>query len=56
VVSSRVTDRGAHVGGDLGLSVDRRGARLAVAHASALKDIPSVLALVQEEVVVSLLH
>jgi hypothetical protein len=38
------------------LSVHQCGAALAVAHANALKDILSVLALVQEEVVVSLLH
>jgi hypothetical protein len=55
-VGSRVTDGGARVGGDLGLSVDRRGAGLTVAHASALKDIPSILTLVEEEVVDSLLH
>jgi hypothetical protein len=48
-VGSRVTDRGPHVGGDLGLSVDRRRARLAVPHASMLKDVPSILALVEEE-------
>jgi hypothetical protein len=51
-VGSRVTDRGTHVREDLGLSVHRHGAGLAVAHASALKDIPSALALVQEEAVV----
>jgi hypothetical protein len=55
-VSSRVTDRGAHVRGDLGLSVEQRGAGLAVTHANTLKDISSVLAFVQEEVVVLLLH
>jgi hypothetical protein len=38
------------------MSVDRRGARLAVGHANALKDIPSVLALVQEEIIASLIH
>jgi hypothetical protein len=53
-VGNWVADRSTHVRGDLGLSVHRRGAGLAVAHASVLKDIPSVLALVQEEVVVSL--
>jgi hypothetical protein len=49
-VGSRVADKGPHAGGDLGLSVDRRGAELAVAHASTLKDIPSILALVEEDV------
>jgi hypothetical protein len=53
VVSSQVTDWGTHVRGDLGLSVDRYGA---VAHDSVLKDIPSVLALVKEEAIRSLLH
>jgi hypothetical protein len=43
-VGSRVTDRGTHVKGDLGMSVYQRGARLAVAHASVFKDILSVLA------------
>jgi hypothetical protein len=38
------------------LSVDQCGAGLAVAHASALKDISSILALVEEEVIDSLLH
>jgi hypothetical protein len=42
--------------GDLSLSVHRHGAGLAVAHVSALKDILSVLMLVQKEVIVSLLH
>jgi hypothetical protein len=45
-VDSRVTDGGPHVG-DLGLSVDRCGAGLAVAHAT-LKDVSSILALVEE--------
>jgi hypothetical protein len=35
-VHSWVTDGGTHVRGDLGLSIDRRGAGLAIAHASAL--------------------
>jgi hypothetical protein len=48
--------RPAHVREDLDLSVDRRGARLAVAHASTLKDIPNILALVEEEVVRPLLY
>jgi hypothetical protein len=55
-VGSRVTNGGAHVREDLDLSVDRRGARLAVAHASMLKDIPNILALVEEEVVRPLLY
>jgi hypothetical protein len=38
------------------VSVHRCGAGLAVGHASALKDIKSVLTLLQEKVVVSLLH
>jgi hypothetical protein len=47
---------GAHVRGDLGLIVDRRGAGFAVAHASTLKDVPSILALVEEEAVKPLLY
>jgi hypothetical protein len=46
IVGSGVIDRGAHVGGGLGLSIDRYGAGLVVAHASMLKDVLSVLALV----------
>jgi hypothetical protein len=46
-VGSQVADGGPHVGGDLGLSVDRRGAGLAVARAGTLEDIPSILALVK---------
>jgi hypothetical protein len=38
------------------LSIAWRGARLAIAHASALKDISSVLALVNEEVIRPLLY
>jgi hypothetical protein len=45
-IGNWVADRSTHVGGDLGLGVHRRGAGLAVAHASVLNDIPSVLALV----------
>jgi hypothetical protein len=56
VVGSWVADRRSHIGGDLGLSVDRRGAGLAVAHASTLKDVPSILVLVEEEVVIPLLY
>jgi hypothetical protein len=55
-VGSQVADRGPHVGGDLGLSVDRCGAGLEVAHASTLKDVPSILALVEEEVIGPLLY
>jgi hypothetical protein len=50
-VGSRVADGAPHVGGDLGLSVDRRGAGLTIAHASVLKDVLSILTLVNEEVV-----
>jgi hypothetical protein len=50
------TYRLENLGGDLGLSVDRRGAWLAVTHASTLKDVPSILALVEEEVVGPLLY
>jgi hypothetical protein len=45
-VGNRVADGGARVEGDLGLSVDRCGARLAVTRASVLKDILNVLELV----------
>jgi hypothetical protein len=55
VVGSRVTDGGPHIGGDLSLSVDRRGAGLVVAHASTLKDVASILALVEEEALEPLL-
>jgi hypothetical protein len=55
-VASRVIDGAPHVGGDLGLSVDWCGAGLAVAHAKALKDAPSILALVKEEVIRPLLY
>jgi hypothetical protein len=55
-LGSRVADGGPHVGGDLALSVDWCGAWLAVAHASTLKDVPSILALVEEEVVELLLY
>jgi hypothetical protein len=54
-VGSRVADGGARTG-DLSLSVDWHGAGLVVTHVSTLKDVPSVLALVKEEVVMSLLH
>jgi hypothetical protein len=55
-VGSRVADGGPHVEGDLGLSVDRRGAGLAVADASTLKEVLSILTLVEEEVVRLLLY
>jgi hypothetical protein len=58
VVGSRVADGGPprHVRRDLGLSIDRRGVGLAVAHADA-KDVPNVLALlVKEEAIGLLLH
>jgi hypothetical protein len=50
-IGIRVADEGSHVRGDLGQSVDQHGAWLAVAHASALKDVSSVLVLVKEEVI-----
>jgi hypothetical protein len=49
-VGSQVTDGGPHVGGDLDLSADRRGTGLTVAHASTLKDVPSILELVEDVV------
>jgi hypothetical protein len=55
-IGSRVADRGPHVRGGHGLSVNRSGARLAVAHASTLKDVMSILALVEEEAVGPLLY
>jgi hypothetical protein len=55
-VGSRVVDGGPYVRGDLGPSVDRRGVGLAVAHASMLKDVSSILALVEEEAVGPLLY
>jgi hypothetical protein len=51
VIGSWVADKGPHVGGDIGLSVDRCGVGLAVAHASMLKGVPSILALEVEDVV-----
>jgi hypothetical protein len=47
---------GGHVGGNLGLSVDRHGAGHVVTHANALKDDLNILALVKEEAITSLLH
>jgi hypothetical protein len=44
------------VEGDLGLSVDRSEAGLAVSQANTLKDVPSVLALVKKEVISPLLY
>jgi hypothetical protein len=55
-VGSWVTYGAPRVGGDLGLGVDRRGVGLAVAHASTLKDVLSILALVEEEAVGLLLY
>jgi hypothetical protein len=55
-IDSRVTDGSPHVGGDLGLSVDRRGAGLTVAHVITLKYVLSILALVEEEVIRPLLY
>jgi hypothetical protein len=56
VIGSRVADGGLHIGGDIGLSVNRCGAGLAVTHASTLKDVLSILALVEEEVIRPLLY
>jgi hypothetical protein len=55
-VGTWVMDGGAHVEGDLGLSVDRRRVGLVVAHASTLKDVPSIPALVEEEIIRPLLY
>jgi hypothetical protein len=55
-VDSWIIKGGPHVRGDLDLSVDRCGAEFAVAHASTLKDVSSVLALLKEEVVWPLLY
>jgi hypothetical protein len=52
LVDSQITDRGTCVGGDLGMSVHGCGKRLAVSHTNTLKDIQSILVLLQEEVVV----
>jgi hypothetical protein len=49
-IGSQVADRATCVG-DLGLRVHRCGAGHAVPHASMLNDIPSVLVLVEEEVI-----
>jgi hypothetical protein len=48
-VGHRVGDRGHVVLRELRLSVDRRGAGLAVEHTSPLQDVDGVLALVKEE-------
>jgi hypothetical protein len=48
-VGRRVGDRGPVVLRELCLSIDRRGAGLAVGHASLLQDVHGVLALVEEE-------
>jgi hypothetical protein len=47
---------GGEVKGDLGLSVDRCEAGLAIAHAGTLEDVPSILVLVEEEVIRSSLY
>jgi hypothetical protein len=45
-VGCHIANRDTHVGGDLDLSVHQCGVGLAVAHASPLNDILSVLALI----------
>jgi hypothetical protein len=49
LVGRRVGHRGPVVHRELCLSVDRRGAGLAVGHASPLQDVDGILALVEEE-------
>jgi hypothetical protein len=56
VIDSQAANKGTHAEEDIGLSVHHRGAGLAIPYANTLKDITSILALVQEEPVVSLLH
>jgi hypothetical protein len=51
VVDSRVVDGCPHVRGDLGLSVDRRGAGLTATHVSMLKNVLSILAMMEEEAI-----
>jgi hypothetical protein len=53
---SRVTNRGPCVGGYIDLSIHEHGTRLVVGHTNTIKDIQSVLELLQEEFVGSLLH
>jgi hypothetical protein len=48
-IRRRVGDRGAVVLGELRLSVNKRGAGLAVRHASPLQNVDGVLTLVQED-------
>ena len=48
-VRRRISDRGAVVFRELRLGVNRRGAGLAVGHASPLQDVEGVLTLMQEE-------
>jgi hypothetical protein len=55
-VGSRVTDGGPNIRGDHVLNVDQRGAGLTVAHGNTLKDVPSILTLVEEEVIEPLLY
>jgi hypothetical protein len=56
MVGSQVTDGGGHVEGDLVLSVDWHAIGHAVTHASMLKYVPSILALVHEKAIGALLH
>jgi hypothetical protein len=56
VIGNRVADGPPQVRGDFGLSVKWRGAGLAVAHASAFRDVSSVLELVKEEIMRPLLY
>jgi hypothetical protein len=55
-IGSWLANRGTHVGGDLGLGAHICSVWFAITHASVLKDISTILALVQKEVVMSLLH
>jgi hypothetical protein len=50
-IGSWVANGCPHIGGDLGLSVNGRGAGLVAAHASTFKDVLSILSLVKEEVI-----
>jgi hypothetical protein len=50
-IAGQISHQRANVGGDLALSVHWGRARLAVGHASTLKDVDGVLALVEEQVV-----
>jgi hypothetical protein len=46
---SRIRHRVAHIGRQLGLSINRSSTGLAICHPSPLEDIKSILALVKEE-------